>query len=137
MSSLNVFFLNYFSPKKVSFGLMLNVPVNNFSVMLGRSHRFLGITSTFWGLICLAQRHNTATRVALDPESEVLTPTPPRPLLKKVSIEPRCEFQGTSWNTFVKIIPLYNHTFIIVKRGFKGVCIFSYFCTITKIMGTR
>ena len=28
------------------FGLMLNVPINNFSVMLGRSHRFLGITST-------------------------------------------------------------------------------------------
>ena len=31
------------------FGLMLNVLVNNFSVMLGRSHRFLGITSTFGG----------------------------------------------------------------------------------------
>ena len=28
---------------------MLNVPVNNFSVMLGRSHRFLGITSTLGG----------------------------------------------------------------------------------------
>ena len=28
------------------FGLMLYVPVNNFSVMAGRSHRFLGITST-------------------------------------------------------------------------------------------
>ena len=27
--------------------LILNVLVNNFSVMLGRSHRFLGITSTF------------------------------------------------------------------------------------------
>ena len=27
---------------------MLNVPVNNFSVMLGWSHRFLGITSTFF-----------------------------------------------------------------------------------------
>ena len=27
--------------------LILNVPVNNFSVILGRSHRFLGITSTF------------------------------------------------------------------------------------------
>ena len=27
--------------------LILNVPVNNFSAMLGRSHRFLGITSTF------------------------------------------------------------------------------------------
>ena len=33
------------------FGLMLNVPVNNFSVMLGRSHRFLGITRTIWGVI--------------------------------------------------------------------------------------
>ena len=30
--------------------LMLNVPVNYFSVMLGRSHRFLGITSTFGGV---------------------------------------------------------------------------------------
>ena len=30
------------------FGLMFKVPVNNFSVMLGRSHRFLGITSTFF-----------------------------------------------------------------------------------------
>ena len=29
--------------------LVLNVPVNNFSFMLGRSHRFLGITSTFLG----------------------------------------------------------------------------------------
>ena len=58
---------------------MLNVLVNNFSVMLGRSHRFLGITSTFWGEICLAQGHNTAT---LDPESEVFihqaTAPPPR-----------------------------------------------------------
>ena len=30
------------------FGLRIYVPVNNFSVMSGRSHRFLGITSTFW-----------------------------------------------------------------------------------------
>ena len=29
------------------FVLRLNVPVNNFSVMSGWSHRFLGITSTF------------------------------------------------------------------------------------------
>ena len=27
--------------------LIFKVPVNNFSVMLGRSHQFLGITSTF------------------------------------------------------------------------------------------
>ena len=32
------------------FVLMLNVQVNNFSVMSGRSHRFLGITSTFRGV---------------------------------------------------------------------------------------
>ena len=30
------------------FGLRRYVPVNNFSVISGRSHRFLGITSTFW-----------------------------------------------------------------------------------------
>ena len=30
--------------------LMLNIPVNNFSVMLGWSHRFLGITSNFQGV---------------------------------------------------------------------------------------
>ena len=29
------------------FGLRLYVPVNNFSIMSGQSHRFLGITSTF------------------------------------------------------------------------------------------
>ena len=28
-------------------GVRLYVPVNNFSVMPGRSHRFLGVTSTF------------------------------------------------------------------------------------------
>ena len=32
----------------VWFGSMLKVPVNNFSVMLGRGHRFLGITITFF-----------------------------------------------------------------------------------------
>ena len=31
------------------FGLRLYVPVNNFSVMLGWGHRFLGFTSTFLG----------------------------------------------------------------------------------------
>ena len=32
----------------VLFELRLYIPVNNFSVMSGRSHRFLDITSTFW-----------------------------------------------------------------------------------------
>ena len=58
--------------------LMLNVPVNNFSVKSGRSHRFLGITSIFLfggggggggggGQICLAHGHNTVTQVGLEP----------------------------------------------------------------------
>ena len=47
--------------------LILNVPVNNFSLMLGRSHRFLGITSTFWRMKCLAQGHNKVTRVRIEP----------------------------------------------------------------------
>ena len=43
------------------FVLMLNVPVNNFSVMTGRSHCFLSFTSIFWEYFnCLAQGHNTA-----------------------------------------------------------------------------
>ena len=64
--------------------LMLNVPVNNFSVMLGRSHRFLGITSTFGGKYVLLK--DTTRRPewgsnprSLNPESEVLTTRPPRP----------------------------------------------------------
>ena len=41
------------------FGLVFNVPVNNFSVMLGRSHRFLSITSTFWrvNMSCSRTQH--------------------------------------------------------------------------------
>ena len=43
-------------------GLRLYVPVNNFSVMSGRSNRFLGITSTFLEGKCIfledtTQRH--------------------------------------------------------------------------------
>ena len=63
---------------------MLNVPVNNFSVMLGWSHRFLGITSIF-GCKYVLIKDTAATRVGLEPqpldqESEVLTTRPPRPL---------------------------------------------------------
>ena len=42
------------------FGLRLYVLVNNFSVMSGRSHRFLGITSIFWevNVSCLRIQHS-------------------------------------------------------------------------------
>ena len=48
--------------------LILNVPVNNFSVILGRSHRFLGITSTFWGVnVPCSRTQHGLTRVGLEP----------------------------------------------------------------------
>ena len=60
------------------FVLRLNVPVNNFSVMSGRSKRFLGLTSTV-GRMCLAEGHNTMTpggggsnQGPLDSQSDVL-----------------------------------------------------------------
>ena len=66
---------------RIWFGLMLNVPVNNFSIMFGRSHRFLCITSFFFffgGGIWLLK--DTTRQLEwgsnprlLDPESEVLT----------------------------------------------------------------
>ena len=40
-----------------------NVPVNNFSVMSGRSHRLLGFNQYSRESMCLAQGHNTATLV--------------------------------------------------------------------------
>ena len=54
-----------YSKTCVSFDLILYVPVNNFSVMLGRV--FLGSTSTKQGLMCLAQGHNTVPPVRLEP----------------------------------------------------------------------
>ena len=47
------------------FDLILYLPVNNFSVMLGRV--FLGWTSTKQGLMCFVQVHNAVTLVRLDP----------------------------------------------------------------------
>ena len=61
---------------------MLNVPVNNFSVMFGRNHRFLGITSTLGVNMSCSKTQNGDPSEARtpDPESEVLTTRPPRAL---------------------------------------------------------
>ena len=45
--------------------LMLCIPVNNFSVILGQSSVFLGGTSTKQWIKCLAQRHNIVTPPAI------------------------------------------------------------------------
>ena len=48
--------------------MILKVSVNNFSVMLGRGHRFLGITSTFWGVnVPCSRTQHGLTRVGLEP----------------------------------------------------------------------
>ena len=67
--------------------LRLNDPVNNFSVMWGRSQRFLGVTSNQYcrELMCLAQGHNTMTHVIIEPRTSRFgvrrcTITPPRSL---------------------------------------------------------
>ena len=49
----------------ISFGLILYVPLDNFSVMLGRV--FLGLTSTKQRIKCLAQGHNRVSPVRLEP----------------------------------------------------------------------
>ena len=49
------------------FMLRLNIPVNNFSVMLGWSHHFLGLYYQYFRRIkCLAQGHNMA-EIGLEP----------------------------------------------------------------------
>ena len=48
-----------------SFVLMLYIPVNNFSVMLGQVSVFPGCTSTKQRIKCLAQGQNTVTTPAL------------------------------------------------------------------------
>ena len=72
---------------------MLNVPVNNFSDMLERSQRFLGITSTLWGGKYILLKDATrrpewgSNPRPLDQESEVLTTRPPRRLQAKVTLK--------------------------------------------------
>ena len=63
------------------FDLILYVPVNNFSFMLGRV--FLGWTSTKQGLMCLAQGHNTMMSVRLQPIT-------PQSWVKHSTTEPPC-----------------------------------------------
>ena len=62
--------------------LLFYVQVNNFSVMSGRSHHFLGITSTFGEWKCLALGHNTVEvgiePRLLTPESDAPSIRPPR-----------------------------------------------------------
>ena len=48
----------------ILFDLILYIPVNNFSVILG--HLFLGLTSAKQGLKCLVQGHNVVTSVILE-----------------------------------------------------------------------
>ena len=46
-----------------------NVPVNDFSVMSGRSQLFLGFNQYSRELMCIAQGHNTVTLVGIEPRT--------------------------------------------------------------------
>ena len=52
-------------PDKTVFLLILNIPVNNFSVMSERV--FLGLTSTKQSIKCLAQGHNAVPPLRFKP----------------------------------------------------------------------
>ena len=54
------------------FVLRFNVPVNNVLVMSGRSHRFQGFNEYSREFMCLAQGHNEATHVGIDPVAVVV-----------------------------------------------------------------
>ena len=47
------------------FELRLNVPVNNFSVMSGQSHRLMGINQYSGDLMCFAQGHKSVPPVRI------------------------------------------------------------------------
>ena len=86
--------------------LRFNVPVNNFSVVSGRSHRFLGITSTFWevNVSCSRTQHGEGSAVAWwlmprTPDPEVGGSSPTR-------VKPCCVLeQGTFTPQKVLVIP--------------------------------
>ena len=100
---------------------MLNVPVNNFSVMLGRSHRFLGITSTLGGgggkyvlLKDTTRRPEWGSNPRpLDPESEVSTTRPPRPL---VFMESLFHVLGVTPESRVKLMQVPGSLLLTVLR---------------------
>ena len=51
------------------FVVRFNGPVNNFSVMMVRSHHFLSINQYSRELMCLAQGHNNVTQLGIKPRT--------------------------------------------------------------------
>ena len=80
--------------------LMLNVPVNNFSVMSGRSHRFLGITSSFWGVNVSLLKDTTRQRYHMV-----------KRLLKVGKLESKTVFPDRGWRGKVGNHVLLNLNF--------------------------
>ena len=56
------------------FVFSLNVPVNNFSVMSGRGHRFLGFTSTVLRCVLCALVYNTHLIFRVRSGEKILVP---------------------------------------------------------------
>ena len=102
----NVFYL---------FVLRLNVPVNNFSVMSGRSHRFLGswvINQYFRGVKCLAQGHHTAA-VGIEP------PTSRSGVRHSTTEPPRSPMSFMPQSTHILFLSFYYDSFFPNDAFFK------------------
>ena len=102
---------------------MLNVSVNNFPVMSGRSHRFLGITSTFRGVKVSLLKETTrrrweSNRSGVSQLQVVLEIN----LNAQRQLTPQSITKTNTYNEH----PLTPH-FYIVKLGFTGVYIFFLF----------
>ena len=81
------------------FGLRLYIPVNNFSVMLGRSHRFLGIsiTSTFWDV------NVSCSRIQHGDPSEDRTPDLS---LLSLMLQRRLPTSGVDWSGLEYVVKI-------------------------------
>ena len=73
------------------FALRIYVPVNNFSVMSGRSHRFLGIKSTFWEVDV------SCSRIQHGDPSEDRTPTSRSEVRRSTTRPPRLLVSEVIW----------------------------------------
>ena len=93
------------------FGLRLYVPVNNFSVMSGQSHRFLGITSTF---LVLTRINNLITLHVYNERTDAL------------------DLRGHCCSIFSGggSVILFGHFYLLIRESFpiQKWSLFSQFC---------
>ena len=89
------------------FGLRLYVPVNNFSVMSRRSHRFLGITSTFWEV------NVSCSRIQHGDLSGVEPPTSRSGVRRSTTRPPRLPMGPVTWRE--RLVKPHQVVYLLTK----------------------